>query len=167
MNPLNEYCLYIQKINVRFTNDHIQELLESYFKIGEISSIQHVKKSGNYLSIFAYFSVICYSPSTMELFTSVDNGNSFKLVLPENVGLLVNIGLEIVSNKKMYWIARKKCMTNVFQLLLDKINVLEERITAQDEIIEQLQERRDNDNKDRDSLCISESTSSDSLFSYL
>jgi len=97
----------------------------------------------------------------------VDKGNSFKLVLPENVGLLVNIGLEIVSNKKMYWIARKKCMTNVFQLLLDKINVLEERITAQDEIIEQLQERRDNDNKDRDSLCISESTSSDSLFSYL
>jgi hypothetical protein len=167
MNPSNEYCLYIQKINARFTNDHIQELLEKYFKIGEISSIQHVKKSGDYLCIFAYFSVISYSPSTMELFTSVDNGNSFKLVLPENVGLLVNIGLEIVSNKKMYWIARKKCMTNIFQLLLDKINVLEERITAQDEIIEQLQERRDNDNKDRDSLCISQSSSNDSLFSYL
>lgn len=165
MNPLNEYCLYIQKINVRFTNDHIQELLETYFKIGEISSIQHVKKSGDYLSIFAYFSVISYSPSTMELFTSVDNGNSFKLVLPENVGLLVNIGLDLVSNKKMYWIARKKCMTNVFQLLLDKINVLEERITAQDEIIEQLRERRNEDR--RDSLCISESSSNDSLFSYL
>jgi hypothetical protein len=160
MNPSNEYCLYIQKINVRFTNEHIQELLEKYFKIGEISIIQHVKKSGDYLSIFAYFSVISYSPSTMELFTSVDNGNSFKLVLPENV----------VSSpvKKVYWIARKKCMTNVFQLLLDKINILEERITAQDEIIEQMQERRDNDNKDmRDSLCISQSSSSDSLFSYL
>jgi hypothetical protein len=165
MNQSNEYCLYIQKINIRFTNDHIQELLETYFQIGEISSIQHVKKSGDYLSIFAYFSVICYSPSTMELFTSVDNGNSFKLVLPENVGLLVNVGLELVSNKKTYWIARKKCMTNLFQLLLDKINILEDRITAQDEIIEQLRERRDN--KERDSLCISESSSSDSLFSYL
>ncbi len=164
MNPSNEYCLYIQKINVQFTNQHIQDLLETYFKIGEISSIQHVKKSGDYLSIFAYFSVISYSPSTIELFTSVDNGNSFKLVLPENVGLLVNIGLDLVSNKKTYWIARKKCMTNVFQLLLDKINVLEERITAQDEIIEQLRERRDN--KERDSLCISESSSNDSLFSY-
>ena len=118
------------------------------------------------MSIFAYFSVISYSPSTMELFTSVDNGNSFKLVLPENVGLLVNIGLDLVSNKKMYWIARKKCMTNLFQLLLDKINILEDRITAQDEIIEQLREQR-RDNKERDSLCISESSSSDSLFSYL
>jgi hypothetical protein len=166
MNQSNEYCLYIQKINIRFTNDHIQELLETYFQIGEISSIQHVKKSGDYLSIFAYFSVICYSPSTMELFTSVDNGNSFKLVLPENVGLLVNVGLELVSNKKTYWIARKKCMTNLFQLLLDKINILEDRITAQDEIIEQLREQR-RDNKERDSLCISESSSSDSLFSYL
>lgn len=166
MNQSNEYCLYIQKINIRFTNDHIQELLETYFQIGEISSIQHVKKSGDYLSIFAYFSVICYSPSTMELFTSVDNGNSFKLVLPENMGLLVNAGLDVVSPiKKVYWIVRKKCMTNLFQLLLDKINILEDRITAQDEIIEQLRERRDN--KERDSLCISESSSSDSLFSYL
>ena len=78
---------------------------------------------------------------------------------------MVNIGLDLVSNKKMYWIARKKCMTNVFQLLLDKINVLEERITAQDEIIEQLRERRNEDR--RDSLCISESSSNDSLFSYL
>ena len=163
MNQSNEYCLYIQKINVRFTNDHIQELLETYFQIGEISSIQHVKKSGDYLCIFAYFSVICYSPSTMELFTSVDNGNSFKLVLPENVGLLVNAGLDMVSNiKKVYWIARKKCMTNVFQLLLDKINILEDRITAQDEIIEQLRNKED----ERDSLCISDSSSNDSLFSY-
>lgn len=152
MNPSNEYCLYIQKINVRFTNDHIQEVLEKYFKIGEISSIQHVKKSGDYLCIFAYFSVISYSPSTMELFTSVDNGNSFKLVLPE------------ISSpvKKVYWIARKKCMTNVFQLLLDKINILEERITAQDEIIQQMR----NEEQDRDSLYISESSSNDSLFSY-
>jgi hypothetical protein len=165
-NESNEYCLYIQKINIRFTNDHIQEVLEKYFQIGEISSIQHVKKSGDYLSIFAYFSVICYTPSTMELFTSVDNGNSFKLVLPENVGLLVNAGLDMDSPiKNVYWIARKKCMTNLFQLLLDKINILEDRITAQDEIIEQLRERRDN--KERDSLCISESSSSDSLFSYL
>jgi hypothetical protein len=164
MNPSNEYCLYIQKINVRFSSAHIQELLEKYFKIGEISSIQHVKKSGDYLSIFAYFSVISYSPSTMELFTSVDNGNSFKLVLPENVGLLVNIGLDAVVSpvKKVYWIARKKCMTNVFQLLLDKINILEERITAQDEIIKQMR----NEEQDRDSLYISESSSNDSLFSY-
>jgi hypothetical protein len=164
MNPSNEYCLYIQKINVCFTNVHIQELLEKYFKIGEISSIQHVKKSGDYLSVFAYFSVISYSPSTMELFTSVDNGNSFKLVLPENVGLLVNIGLDVVVSplKKVYWIARKKCMTNVFQLLLNKINILEERITAQDEIIQQMR----NEDQDRDSLYISESSSNDSLFSY-
>ena len=163
MNPSNEYCLYIQKINVRFTNQHIQDLLETYFKIGEISSIQHVKKSGDYLCIFVYFSVISYSPSTIELFTSVDNGNRFKLVLPENVGLL---GLDLVSNKKTYWIARKKCMTNVFQLLLDKINVLEERITAQDEIIEQMRERSNKEEEERDSLYISESSSNDSLFSY-
>lgn len=169
-NTSNEYCLYIQKINVRFTDEYIQELLETYFKIGKISIIQHVKKSGDYLSIFAYFSIICYSPSTMELFISVDNGNSFKLVLPKN---MVNVSLDLVPNKNVYWIARKKCMNNVFQLLLNKINVLEERITVQDQIIEQLQIREYGGNgggdggDNNDMYYISESSSNDSLFSYL
>ena len=174
MNQSNEYCLYIQKINLQFTDEHIQELLETYFNIGKISSIQHVKKAGDYLSIFAYFSVICYSPSTMELFSSVDNGNSFRLVLPENI---VFLDLD-TPMKNVYWIARKKCMTNLFQLLLNKINVLEERITAQEQIIEQLQERSEHERerndyerereRDTDNIYyISDSSSNDSLFSYI
>jgi hypothetical protein len=62
-------------------------------------------------------------------------------------------------------------MTNLFQLLLNKINVLEERITAQEQIIEQLQERNQYEQErelDTDNIYyISDSSSNDSLFSYI
>jgi hypothetical protein len=121
-----EYCIYIQKINVELKDDEIICIIENDICLGKISKIEHIKKNGNYLSIFVYFDYVFWTQKTIEVLTSIYNGNSYKLVLKEGT----------------YWIARQKCInnTNVVQMLANRIYKMEETIETQNSQIEQLRE---------------------------
>jgi len=121
-----EYCIYIQKINVELKDDEIISIIENDICLGKISKIEHIKKNGNYLSIFVYFDYVFWTQKTIEVLTSIYNGNSYKLVLKEDT----------------YWIARQKCInnTNIIQMLANRIYKMEETIETQNLHIEQLRE---------------------------
>lgn len=174
-----EYCIYVQKINVELKDDEIICIIENDICLGKISKIEHIKNNGNYLSIFVYFYYVFWSPKTIEVLTSIYNGNSYKLVLKEGT----------------YWIARQKCINNnnIVQMLANRIYKMEEMIESQNLQIEQLREVVEDISTQKqkhivvndyaniatnfkkptpffyisDSSTLSESSSSDSLFSLL
>ena len=149
-----EYCLYIQKINNMLKDDEIITILKR-FGIGKISKIEHIRRE-KYLSVFVYFEFITWSPSTMEILTSIESGYSYKLTI----------------DKKSYWIVRKRCMIGVAQLLLQKINMLEDIVEKQNKIIQTheqiIQTQYCSEKKEKNFFYISDSSasSSDSLSEY-
>jgi hypothetical protein len=116
----DEYCLYIQKINVELDDSKIKRIIEFSFQIGKVLRIEHVRKTEQYLSTFVYISHINWSSSsTIELLLSIENSKSYKLVL-------------WWMDDDVYWIVRKKCLSSdVIQNLQKKIVYLEEIILKQ------------------------------------
>jgi hypothetical protein len=119
----DEYCLYIQKINVDLDDSKIKRIIEFSFQIGKVLRIECVKKSEQYLSAFVYISHINWSSaSTIELLLSIENSKSYKLVL--------------WWMDDVYWIVRKKCMSSdIIQNLQKKIVYLQEIILKQQQTI--------------------------------
>ena len=159
-----EFCIYIQKIKIDMKDDEIMDIIENDLRLGKISKIDHVHKTGKFLSIFVYFIHIIWSPKSLETLTSISNGHSYKMHVDNNI----------------YWIARQKCMNyNVIQLLANRIYKMEEMIETQNLQIaelmsiikkEQTEQNDDSFSGDKIFFYISESpsssSSSDSLFNF-
>ncbi len=128
-----EYCLYIQKINNRFNDSDIITILER-FNIGKISKIEHIK-CDKYLSVFVYFEFISWNSSTMEILTSIESGHSYKLATDKLATDKLATD-KLATDKLAYWIIRKRPMIGVAQLLLQKINMLEDIVEKQNTIIQ-------------------------------
>lgn len=163
MTTYEEFCIYIQKIRVDANDDEIIDIIENFICLGKISRIEHVHKTGKFLSVFVYFKHMIWSPKSLEALTSISNGNSYKLYIGNN----------------LYWIARQKCMNyNVIQLLANRIYKMEEMIESQNlqiaellSIVKKEQHEQNVDSLSSDNyFYISESpsssSSSDSLFNF-
>ena len=125
MTTHGEYCMYIQKISIELKEEEIINIVEKDIGLGKISKIEVVSKNGKFLSVFIYFSYITWTPKTVEIFTSLYNGHSFKLVL----------------NDGTKWIARQKCVNNtIFEIMTNRISKMEEMIETQNSTIEELKE---------------------------
>ena len=119
----HQYCLYIQRIHVSFLDQDIRNLIENYFFIGKISCIKYVKKTQRFISILVYFSFVHLHSFLIEMWCSIENGRSFKLVLYQ-------------KPKFEYWVVRRKYMLHpVLNIMVNKINVLEECVQKQNENI--------------------------------
>ena len=125
MTTHGEYCMYIQKISVELKEEEIINIVEKDIGLGKISRTEIIGKNGKHLSVFIYFSYITWTPKTVEIFTSLYNGHSFKLVL----------------NDGAKWIARQKCVNNtIFEIMTNRISKMEEMIETQNSTIEELKE---------------------------
>jgi hypothetical protein len=143
-----EYCLYIQKIDVSMPTDKIIYMIEQIFMIGKVSSIEYVKKTDRSVSIIVNLLSINMSPNLLEMWITIENGHRFKLFLSE----------------KVYWVVRRKYMLySIFNVLLKKINILEEHIISQDNRLVIQEERL----RELMNPYLSVSTSEDDLFSNL
>jgi hypothetical protein len=123
MTGQEDFCIYIQKIRIDMKDHEITDTIENIICIGTVSRIEHVNKSGKYLSVLVYFKCVIWSPKTMEVLTSISNGHSYKLYV----------------DYKIFWIARQKCMNyNVIELLANRIYKMEEMMEVQNAKITEL-----------------------------
>ena len=143
-----EYCLYVQKIDVSMTTEQITYMIENIFMIGKVASIEYVKKTDRHVSVIVNFSYIHMSSNLLEMWVTIENGHRFKLMLSE----------------KVYWVVRRKYMLySIFNVLLKKINTLEQHIISQDNRLVIQEERL----QELMSPYLSVSTSEEDLFSNL
>ena len=130
------------------TTEKITYMIEDIFMIGKVASIEYVKKTDRHVSVIVNLLSIHMSSNLLEMWITIENGHRYKLMLSE----------------KVYWVVRRKYMLySIFNVLLKKINTLEQHIISQDNRLVIQEERLQ---KFLDPY-LSVSTSEDDLFSNL